>query len=174
MHLCSARAYIHTLPHLCSTHFIHPHFPVPRYDVRYAGVVAASLARLGHPEAGPVIDLVLEHAVRRAGEAYTREMAVVCKVRVERWVRRYERCGVWMSVLEHAARWVGRPSRGKWQSCGRSDKRGVEHGGVERGGGIDLRECDFMLCFHTSRVQHPGPRSARSHFHTCMVVGGLQ
>ena len=63
---------------------LHPHkcrFPPPpcRYDVRYGAVVVGSLARLGHVDV-ELVDAVLGHATKRVGEAYTREMAAVCKV----------------------------------------------------------------------------------------------
>ena len=47
--------------------------------MRYGAVVVGSLARLGHVDV-ELVDAVLGHATKRVGEAYTREMAAVCKV----------------------------------------------------------------------------------------------
>ena len=62
--------------HLCSVPRTSPHC---RYDPRYAGVVLSSLARLQHRDT-QLVDAVLEKAVRRMDEAYTRDLAAVCKV----------------------------------------------------------------------------------------------
>ena len=70
-----------TAPPYCPFHtnIMLPHHHACRYDVRYSAVVVGSLARLGHVDA-ELVDAVLGHATRRVGEAYTREMAAVCKV----------------------------------------------------------------------------------------------
>ncbi|GAX79535.1 hypothetical protein CEUSTIGMA_g6976.t1 [Chlamydomonas eustigma] len=48
------------------------------YDLRYTGLVLSSLARLQHLQQ-PLVDTLLQHASKRAQEAYTRDFASIAK-----------------------------------------------------------------------------------------------
>jgi hypothetical protein len=70
--LTHTHTHTHTHVHTCI-------YCAPRYNLQYAGLAISSLGRLGHVDA-QLVDGLLSHASKRAEEAYTKDLAAVCKV----------------------------------------------------------------------------------------------